>query len=290
MLYNCSLTPCVYVLAPLISFVLLSGCGTLIASQTSQFADSLSNAMLDSDDPATVSEAMPTFLVLLDGMLRDDNSVPLLLAAAKLNSAYASVFLNEGERQQKLAKKGFSYASKAACQHNKLFCSLKTTSYEHFQRSSQRFVQADVPVIYTLASSWLTVIQTNSGDWQAVAELPKVKLLLESVITLDESYDYGGAHLYLGGIATLLPPNLGGKPDIGKQHFERTIALSEGRHLLAKVEFARRYARLVFDQSLHHRLLTEVLEADIHESGLTLMNAIAQQQAKQLLAEEVDYF
>ncbi len=133
-------------------------------------------------------------------------------------------------------------------------------------------------------------MQAYSDDWQVIADLPKVKALLETLVALDESYDYGGSHLYLGAIATLLPPSLGGKPEIGKAHFERTINMSSGRHLMAKVEYARRYARLMFDQALHHQLLTEVLETDIEVEGLTLINAIAKQQAEQLLAEEADYF
>ena len=57
---------------------------------------------------------------------------------------------------------------------------------------------------------------------------------------------------------------------------------------MAKVEFARRYSRLVFDQPLHDRLLNDVLSADPEEPGLTLSNTLAQQQAKELLAD--DYF
>ena len=39
----------------------------------------------------------------------------------------------------------------------------------------------------------------------------------------------------------------------------RAVEISGGRNLMAKVLFARHYARLVFDQGLHDRLLGEVL-------------------------------
>ncbi len=268
----------------------ISGCSSLIAAQTGKLADNISMAMLDNDDPQLVSEAMPTFLILIDSMARDEPDTELLIAAAKLNGAYAGIFLPEGERQQKLSSKSFNYAKRAACQYQQTFCSITTLPYKELQVLAAKLDKQDVALTYTLASSWLGYIQAHSDDWQIVADLPKVKLLLEKVIILDESYDYGGAHLYLGGIATLLPPSLGGKPEIGRSHFERAIELSQGQHLLAKVEYARRYARLVFDQELHHQLLKEVLAADIHAEGLTLINALAQQQATQLLAEEADYF
>ena len=67
--------------------------------------------------------------------------------------------------------------------------------------------------------------------------------------------------------------------------FERAIRYSDGRDLIVQVEFARQYARLVFDQELHDRLLREVLAADPNQPGLTLSNILAQQQARELLDE-----
>jgi len=90
--------------------------------------------------------------------------------------------------------------------------------------------------------------------------------------------------------ATLLPPALGGKPEEGLAHFERAIKLSAGRDLMAKVEYARRYARITYNRELHDRLLQEVLDADAVEPGLTLSNVLAKRQAKELLASAESYF
>jgi hypothetical protein len=113
---------------------------------------------------------------------------------------------------------------------------------------------------------------------------------MAQVVALDERYDYGGGHLYLGVFETLLPPALGGRPEIGREHFERAVSISEGRQLLTKVLYAERYARLVFDRDLHDRLLEEVMAADPMVPGLTLMNVMAQQQAAQLLDSADEYF
>jgi hypothetical protein len=59
---------------------------------------------------------------------------------------------------------------------------------------------------------------------------------------------------------------------------------------MAKVVYARHYARLVFDRKLHDKLISEVLAADPDVPGYTLVNTIAQQQAKQLAASADDYF
>ena len=111
---------------------------------------------------------------------------------------------------------------------------------------------------------------------------------MQRVVAEQPSFDRGRAQLYLGVIRSQLPPALGGKPETGRHHFELAIQYSEGKDLMAKVEFARRYARLTFNQTLHDRLLHEVIDADPKVPGLTLSNILAQQQARQLLAD--DYF
>ena len=97
-------------------------------------------------------------------------------------------------------------------------------------------------------------------------------------------------HGYLGILNALRPPALGGRPEVAREHFERAIVLSGGRDLSIKVEYARRYARLVFDQELHDRLLNEVLAAPVEAPGYTLFNVLAKQEAAALLATSKEYF
>jgi len=52
------------------------------------------------------------------------------------------------------------------------------------------------------------------------------------------------------------------------------------------VKYARYYARLVFNQELHDRLLKEVLAADPQVHRLTLSNVMAQEEARKLKADE----
>jgi len=130
----------------------------------------------------------------------------------------------------------------------------------------------------------------NSSDWNAIADLPKVQALMERVVALDDGYEDGGAHLFLGVLYTLRPASLGGKPELGREHFEKAVSMSDGRNLMAKVLFARQYARLVFDQELHDRLLGEVVVADPVEPGYTLSNSMARDLADELLAESDEYF
>ena len=83
---------------------------------------------------------------------------------------------------------------------------------------------------------------------------------------------------------------MGGQPALAQKHFERSIALTEGSDLSAKVEYARRYARMIFDKDLHDRLLVEVLESPVDVPGRTLFNVLAQRDAEELLESSEEYF
>ena len=148
----------------------------------------------------------------------------------------------------------------------------------------------DIAGHYALAAAWVGFLQANSEDWGAIADLPKVQALLDKVVATDAGHARGMPHVYLGVLHSLRPEAIGGQPARGRAHFEQALALSGGRNLYAKTLMAEYYARLVFDQALHDRLLAEVLAAEPRQPGFTLMNVLAQQRAQALQASGRDYF
>ena len=97
-------------------------------------------------------------------------------------------------------------------------------------------------------------------------------------------------YTYMGILFSLMPPALGGEPERAREFFELAIAKSDGKDLGAKVEYARGYARLLYERELHDRLLNEVLAADPYQEGFILSNVLAQEDAAVLLAAADDYF
>lgn len=268
-----------------------TGCANMLYSATSNMATNLSHAMLNHDDLDTIKGAAPAYLLMADGMLQDyPNNIDLLTAAAQMYNAYASVFVSEPKRAQRLTQRAFDYAQRAACRQRSIACDWRKQRFSNFQADLEELTLDDVPVFFTLGASWAGWIQARRDDWNAIAELPRVTAIMQRIIELDETYQHGAAHLYLGVTNTLLPPAMGGKPEIGREHFEAAIRLSNGQDLNVKVLYARHYARLVFNRELYERLLHEVIDADPVVPDLTLSNMLAQQQARELLAETDQYF
>jgi hypothetical protein len=269
-----------------------SGCASIVSRASERFADNLGRGILNQDDPATVAEGLPAYLLLLDGLLEGDpDNVGTLRAAARLYGAYAGNFIADPERAARLSQRAFNYASRATCLDSPALCAAMRAPFDEFER-----VVADIEhkeraaALYALGSAWAGHIQTHSDDYAAIAAIPRVNLLLERAVALDPQLDSGMPYVYLGVLNSLRPPAVGGQPEQGRAAFERAIELSGGRNLMARTLMARHYARLVFDQELHDAQLKQVIEADPKAPGLTLMNTLAQQQARLLLADSKDYF
>ena len=275
----------------LFTLAMLNGCASLISSTTSRFADNLNAAMLNQDDPETVRDGAPAYLLLIDGLIEDNpNNPTTLLAGARLYSAYSTVFVDDPARARRMSARAKDYGQRALCIELRGVCKVVDQPFEEFKPSLAQTAVEDVPVLYGFASAWAGWVQTHSDDWNAIAQLPKIKALMRRVVELDETYDGGGAHVYLGVLDTQLPPSLGGKPEQGLAHFQRAIELSEGRNLMTKVLCAKHYARLVFDRETHDELLQQVLAAPAEAPGLTLINTLAQQEARELLGSADEYF
>jgi len=252
--------------------------------------NTLSAAILNQDDPDLVASGVPAYLLLVDGLISQyPDSAGLLVAGSQLFALYGSRFAPT-ERAAALTEKARRYGERALCLSYAPACKWSGIGYDQLVAELGNVERKNIGALYSYAVGWLANLDATSEDWNAVAELPWVEAVLERALALDETYESGAIHGYLGILDSLRPPALGGKPDIARAHFERAIELSGGRDLSIKVEYARRYARLVFDQELHDRLLTEVLNAPVDAPKLTLFNVLAKKEAEALLATSKEYF
>ncbi len=275
----------------LAALLLACGCAGVVRSTTGRLAENLSLALLDQDDPATVRDGAPAYLLMIDSFVQGSpDDVGLLLAGARLYGAYASAFVDDPARARRLATRAREYGRRALCAAEPAACTAAEGPYDGFVAALGGVRPGSVSALYGFAAAWAGWVRAHGEDWNAVADLPKIDAALTRVLALDDGHDGGGAHLALGVLRCLRPAALGGRPEEGRAYFERALALSAGKNLMAKVLFARHYARLVFDQELHDRLVAEVLAADPRAPGLTLVNTLAQAEALALRDTAADYF
>lgn len=254
-------------------------------------AGNLSSAILNQDDPELVRESLPAYLLLLDSLAASPDASPEVLgAAARLYAAYAVVFVADPARAGTLATRSRAYGDRAACAEAEIICDLRGVPYTELDARLERVKPAQSAALFSAAVGSLAYVRTHSDDWQALAELPRIEAILKRLLVIGEPADAGTVNSYLGILNTLRPAALGGQPEQGRAYFEKAIELTGGRDLSVLVEFARSYARLVYDRELHDSLLNRVLAADPRQDGYTLLNTLAQKQASDLLASANDYF
>ena len=281
----------VKVLVLVIVTILMSGCQMLVSRVSNDLADNLATAILNSEDLHVVEDGVPAYLILVDALLvQNEANADLILVASQLNGSYASAFVSDLDRRKSLTEKSRNLAFRGACLKLKSLCGIESQSFGGLESVIEQLGLEDVPVLYSLASAWAGWLDAHSDDMKAVVQLPRVRLLIERILQLDETYDNGAPHMYMGVFESLTPPTLGGRPDVARKHFLKALEISNSQNLYAKVLFAQNYARMMYDRELHDSLLDEVIQADPRVEGYTLQNKIAQAMALELKQSANEYF
>jgi hypothetical protein len=282
------------ILLLLLAVIFAPGCfsGRQIVADTAPalFGDVARSANRQSD-VALVRQAIPAYLLLIDGMVQGyPDRKDILLAGAQAYSGYASV-LEEDERDRSadLGKKAKIYALKAL-DLTPPFGGFVGKTLEFFQKRLGQTQKQEVPTLFWAGNIWGTWIAGDGGP-EAMADLPWVESLMERVLQLDPGYYYGGAHLFQAILLSARPEQFGGNLKKAEAHFEKARTYGGGKFLMTEVYYAEYYARQILDRDLFISALKRVLDtpADI-EPDLTLANTLAKRKANKLLSRVDEFF
>src|SRR5690554_8203955 len=84
------------------------------------------------------------------------------------------------------------YAQRALCRVKKKSCYMTDASQEELEHElANNFKSKDIDLVYGLSSAWLGWIQANSDDWNAIAQLGKVKHSMQWVAERSEERRVG---------------------------------------------------------------------------------------------------
>jgi len=286
---------CRRILLLFLLIAVLTGCATsktMTVAATASLLEDVAKASSKQSDLMLIRMGMPSYLMLIDGMVEalPDNK-RLLISAAQFYTSYASAFIQDEDKVYATAlyAKAREYALRALEQNG--FKNPATRPFDDFENGLYDLGKKDVPYLFWAASCWGSWISLNQGSMEAMAELPRVELLMKRVLELDEAFYYGGAHIFMGVLDASKPRVAGGDLDRARDHFLKAIELGDGKFLMARVYYANYYAKKAFDRELFISILEKVLEipADITPE-LTLLNSVAHTRAKEMLTQVNEYF
>lgn len=274
-----------------LGLLMLGACASVMESATNDMAANLSSAIMNQDDPETVRDGAPAYLLLLDSFIAGSPDNPAMLAsAAELYAAYGVIFVADPDRADRLTQRALVYGQRSLCASNKSACGIDELTFQEFEIALKSLDKKDAASLFTYGLSSIAYIKAHNDDWGAMAKLPNVESALKRVQALDPRYQAVQVEHFLAVLNTIRPPALGGNFEAGKAYYERALALSDGKDLSINVDYARYYARTLYDRELHDRLLNDVIAAEPIQEGYTLFNTLAQREAQELLDSADDYF
>jgi hypothetical protein len=243
-------------------------------------------------DLVLVRQGIPSYLMLIDGMLQSyPENRDLLLAGAQAYASYASVLEeDEGDRAAYLSERAKEYALKAL----ELTPPLKGALGKPLEVFRERLEQTEkkhVPTLFWVGNIWGGWIAAGSEGPAAMADLPWVEALMDRALQLDPGFYYGGSHLFKAILLSARPEQFGGNLKKAEEHFKKARDYGQGKFLLTDVYYAEYYARQTLNRDLFVSTLKKVLETSpAIEPDLTLSNTLAQRKAKKLLARVDEFF
>ena len=265
---------------------------SLTVASTAVLLEEVAKSTYQQSDLKMVREGMPAYLMLMDGMVEAlPGNEQLLLNAAQAYSSFASAFVEEKDPEYAawLYSKARMYAIRALRARG--LPDPLHTRIDALTEDLNSLGKKDVPYLFWAAASWGSWIRLNLNSMEALAELPKVELMMKRALELDEGFYYGGPHLFMGIWFASRPELAGGSLVKAQQHFLRALELGQGKFLMAYVYYANYYARQAQDKELFISTLHKVLDTPANTSPeLTLLNTVARENAKDLLNRQEEYF
>jgi len=194
------------------------------------------------------------------------------------------------KRTKRFYAKGKQYGLKAL-KTNGSFKNALNKDLETFERSLKSFGRSAVPQLFWTAMNWGSLINLSKDSPLAIAEFPKVELIMKRVLHLDENYFYAGPHLFFAYSYGSRPKIFGGDKKKSKDHFEKALKAYNRKFLMTQIYYAQIYAVQAQDIGLFDTLLNEVLGADASAlPEARLANELAKKRAVWLLEHKKDFF
>jgi hypothetical protein len=194
-------------------------------------------------------------------------------------------------RAQQLYQRGMQYGLRLLSQHEARWLQATALDATTLATLTRQLDRTAVPGLFWTSFCWGGMLNMDRAALATATALPRLRVVLQRLLELDETYFYGFSHLLQAVQYAGLSPLLGGNPVQAQHHFVRAQVLSQGRLLIVPLVEAQYYAVQTQDRALFQQRLQHVLDAPetlFPEQGL--LNAVAKQRAEILLQRIEELF
>ena len=292
----------------LLAWIAGSGCSLLPRSALNQVANAVAGSgttFASEEDPDLVKAAAPFSLKLMESLLAEIPRHPgLLSAAASGFTQYAFAFVQE--EADELEPSDLTAAEALRTRARRLYLRAHTYGLRGLEVEHPGFpkallanpraavraaTDADVPLLYWTATAWAAAISLSKDNPELIAQIPVMEALMDRALELDESYGRGAIHTFLVTYEMSRQGTTGDPAARARKHFERALALSEGKSAAPLVALAEAVAVRQQDVKEFESLLNRALAVHPDASpGTRLLNLVMQRRARWLLSRKAELF
>ena len=250
------------------------------------------------DDPELIKGAVPFSLKLMESLLAESpRHKGLLLAACRGFTQYTYAFVQQ--EADEVEPTDVERAMEMRARARRLYLrarnyglrglevvqpGFETMARNNPREAVQAFKPSDVALIYWTAVSWAAAISVTKDDADLIADLPVVEALIYRALQLDEAFDGGAIHSFLIAYEMNRQTGSGDPEERARGHFNKAMALSEGKLCGPLVTLAESVSLPKQDKAEFTKLLQRALEIDPDaKQEWRLANTIMQRRARWLL-------
>ena len=287
---------------------MLSGC-SINAIATRAVARALSggdepSVFVTDNDPELIADALPLALKIYDQLIVERPEDPeLLLAGGSAYISYANAFLQtpagmlppeEFEERELLIRRaknlylrGRDYVIRGLQEQHP---EAETLLEGDLEPLLEVVTEEHVPYLYWIAAGWLGAFSTEPFDMDLSVSVSRASPLLLRAYELDPDFDNGSIDELLIAYYGSLPEGLGGDREKALYHYDRAVALADGKKASPHVS----YATTVLIPEQRIREFVEAMELALEVDAeaypeYRLVNTIKQREAAWYL-ENLDRF
>lgn len=252
------------------------------------------------DDPDLIRAALPFSLKTVESLLQTSpRHKGLLLTACSGFTSYANAFVQldaeeleptdyaESERLKARARRLYLRGRDYCMRRLELKRPGLRAALAADPATALGTAKYDVDELYWLGASWGSAIALGVDQPDLVADFPVVRTLMERALAIDEDYAAGAIHevfITLDGMS----PSMGGDATRARLHFERAVALSQGKSASAYVAMAVSVAQPAQNKEEFLELLDQALAVNPDDVPDTRLATLISQRRARMLQSRVD--
>jgi predicted anti-sigma-YlaC factor YlaD len=150
---------------------------------------------------------------------------------------------------------------------------------------------ADTSLLFWTASAWMGAFMCDKFDMSLAVDIPKPVAFMHKLLAMNETFGNGSVHdffiSYYGG----MPESMGGSEEKARQHFRRSVELSQGWAASPYVALASTLCVAKQDIKEFKTLMQQALAIDVDKNiSNRLANIISQNKARWMLDHRDNYF